>query len=85
MPPIDPTTGFVFDIRAQFRFLMDQIYVVVLWLQSHFLYFADGFVISYYELFFDIWAVYLILSWIPVIGDMIRSTDDADDFELDYF
>lgn len=85
MPPIDPTTGFVFDIRAQFRFLMEQIYIVVLWLQSHFLFLADGFVISYYELFFDIWAVYLILSWIPVIGDMIRSTDDADDFELDYF
>lgn len=84
MPPIDPTTGFVFDIRQQFRMLMDQIYIVVLWLQSHFLYFSDGFVISYYELFFDVWAVYLILSWIPVIGDMIGRNDEPDDFEFDY-
>lgn len=81
---IDPTTGFVFDMRACFRLIMDQMYVVVLWLQSHFIYFADGFVISYYEFFFDTFAVFLVLSWIPVIGDMIHPGDNPDDFDFDY-
>lgn len=78
----DPTSGFVFDVRQIFTLIMDNIYVVVLWLQSHFIYFADGFVISFYDLFFDLFAVYLVLSWIPVIGDMIAFDDDADDFEF---
>lgn len=78
----DPTSGFVFDVRQIFTLIMDNIYVVVLWLQSHFIYFADGFVISFYDLLFDLFAVYLVLSWIPVIGDMISFDDDADDFEF---
>lgn len=78
----DPTSGFVFDVRQIFVLIMDNIYIVVLWLQSHFIYFADGFVISFYDLFFDLFAVYLVLSWIPVIGDMVSFDDDPADYEF---
>ena len=78
----DPTSGFVFDVRQIFVLIMDNVYIVVLWLQSHFLYFADGFVISFYDLFFDLFAVYLVLSWIPVIGDMVSFDDDPADYEF---
>lgn len=78
----DPTSGFVFDVRQIFVLIMDNIYIVVLWLQSHFIYFADGFVISFYDLFFDLFACYLVLSWIPVIGDMISYDDEPDNFEF---
>lgn len=78
----DPTSGFVFDVRQIFVLIMDNIYIVVLWLQSHFLYFADGFVISFYDLFFDLFAVYSVLSWIPVIGDMVSFDDDPADYEF---
>lgn len=74
----------IINLGIAWSFIMDQLAVVVLWAQSHFIQFpAIGshapIIISFYELFFSWWACVLILSWIPVIGEQFADYDPNSD------
>lgn len=80
--------GTIFDTAPWIQYLYDRMFDCVLFLQSTFFTFpafGDGvpLVISFYDLFFSAWAVFLIVSWIPVIGQAVTGSLD-DDSEEDY-
>lgn len=66
------------DLTEIFAFVMEQIEIGILWLQSHYLVIYEH-RFSFYDLFFDSWAIVLIVQWIPVIGDMFGDPMDDDD------
>lgn len=74
----------VFNLGYAWSILMEQIQIVFLWSQSHFIQFpAIGshapVVISFYNLFFSWWACVLIVGWIPIIGEQFSDYDDNSD------
>lgn len=78
--------GTTFDTAAAIDFLFSHIYSIVLWSQQHFFTIPAigehvSMSISFYDLFFSAWAIKLIISGIPVIGELFLDDDTEDSSE----
>lgn len=73
------------DLTLVWSFVMDQIGFGILWLQAHYVVIGP-LRFSFYDLFFDAWAIVLIVQWIPVIGDLFGDPmDDEDDTQYYWY